>query len=56
MKAVIAALGQTKVNTSEFGAGFKGHGYHKGKVKSPQVPINIDGRWTNRGLFCKRGD
>ena len=55
MKAVVVALGQTKVSTSEFGAGFKGHSYHKGKAKSPQVPIDIDERRTNRGLFCGRG-
>jgi hypothetical protein len=46
MKAVIVALGQTKVNASEFGVGFKGHGYHKGKGESPQVPINMGERKT----------
>ena len=48
MKAVIVALGQTKVNASRFRAGFKGHGCYKGKAKSPQVPIDIDERRTNR--------
>jgi hypothetical protein len=56
MKAVIVALGQTKVNASEFGVGFKGHGYHKGKgerktteIYSADMVINFNARLFSLG-------